>query len=197
MIYLDTKVFWQTVHTCEGRVPKKKKKDKKEEEEEGEEEAGRGNRRKKIEKQNKSVKTKLKSGIFLCFRTRIKFHPVSITTSFLHSNTKEIKSTFFFPQNMHFFLIIVILKFLNYSVWSMALEYQFFISVSSKYKKTKRLPLPFIVLWMGLDIKKQIYITSLNLQLLKHPQNSYIPFFFYWSDKLFCFHQFKRKHSKQ
>lgn len=62
---------------------------------------------------------------------------------------------FFCLQKMYFFLIIVILKFLNYNVWSMALEYQLFISVSSKHKETKRLPLPFIVLWMGLDIKKK------------------------------------------
>jgi len=76
----------------------------------------REQRRKKIEKQNKSVKIKVR--IFLCFRTRIKFHLLTTATSFLHSNTKKIKSTLFlFPKKtMHFFLITVILKFLNYNV---------------------------------------------------------------------------------
>lgn len=103
----------------------------------------------------------MKSRIYLYFRTGIKFYPLTIVTSFLHSNIKEIKGIFIsfstkdaFFLKMHFFLIIVILKFLNYTVWSMALEYQFFISVSSKYKKTKRLSVTFIVLWMGLDVKK-------------------------------------------
>lgn len=96
----------------------------------------------------------MKSEIHLYFRTGIKFHPLTITTSFLHSNIKEIKYILFlsstkdafFSTKDAFLSNYCHSKFLNYSVWSMALEYQSFISVSSKYKKTKRFPLPFIVL---------------------------------------------------
>lgn len=100
-------------------------------------------KRHKIEKQNKSIKFKLKLRIHLCFRTGINFHLLTIPASFLHSNIKEIKffisffhkRCIFFLQKIHFLLITIILKFLNYIVWSMPLEYYFF--VSSKYKKTE------------------------------------------------------------
>lgn len=46
---------------------------------------------KKIKKQNKPIKIKMKSDIHLCFRTEMKFNPLTITTSFLYSNINKIK----------------------------------------------------------------------------------------------------------